>query len=216
MGRKIHNVAGKRFGFATVICEDGRTSCGSVLWLCKCDCGKYFHTTSSNLVRGTTKSCGCYSSRCTRNRNIENTIYKTPDEVRLSHIWRDMLRRCEKTTDPAYCNYGGRGINVCASWKEFDNFKEWAIKTGYHSSLTIDRIDNNAGYSPNNCRWATVQEQANNRRNNLIVEYNGETRTITEWSRILNKRMKTLRWRIFTAGWDVKRAFSTPCAEASK
>jgi len=216
MSRRKIDVQGQRFGFATVLREDGRGKQGHVLWLCQCDCGNLFHTTSSQLIRGMTKSCGCYSSACTTQRNKERILYHTEDEIRLSRIWKNMIARCEDCGATAYSRYGARGITVCEEWHSFEAFKAWAFTSGYESTLTIDRKDNNGGYCPENCRWATDQEQNCNKRNNRNIEYNGEVHNIAEWAKILDKRMSTLHWRLVKAGWSVERAFTTPCAPFSK
>ena len=143
-------------------------------------------------------------------------IYHTEDEIRLSRIWKNMIARCEDCGATAYARYGARGITVCEEWHSFEAFKAWAFTSGYESTLTIDRKDNNGGYCPENCRWATDQEQNCNKRNNRNIEYNGEVHNIAEWAKILDKRMSTLHWRLVKAGWSVERAFTTPCAPFSK
>ena len=108
-----------------------------------------------------------------------------------------MLKRCYKENNQAYKDYGGRGITVCDEWKNsFVEFAKWAMKNGYKDDLTIDRIDNNGNYEPSNCRWATKAEQARNTRKNKFFTYNGETKIISEWSRILEIPQTTLFRRI--------------------
>lgn len=120
-----------------------------------------------------------------------------------------MRTRCYSESHKSYPEYGGRGITVCDEWKNSsDSFIEWALENGYNDSLTLDRIDNNKGYSPNNCRWATMKEQANNTRKNVVIKYNGEEKTISQWADELGINRNTLSNRI-KRGWSVERAFET-------
>lgn len=134
------------------------------------------------------------------------------NNIRLQRIFNDMKRRCCNPKCPDYKDYGGRGITVCSewyiphSWKGFLVFKEWALANGYSDDLTVDRIDVNKGYSPDNCRWATAKEQANNKRNNRLIIYKGKTKNISQWSRELGIHKDTLRYRL-DHNWSVERAF---------
>lgn len=115
---------------------------------------------------------------------------------RLYRIWRAMRDRCQRKGNVHYDNYGGRGITVCVEWQDYETFKAWAYQSGYQDGLSIDRIDNDGNYEPSNCRWATVSEQCNNKRNNRIIEFNGEAHTATEWSRITGIPYRTIQSRI--------------------
>lgn len=129
--------------------------------------------------------------------------------TRLYRVWDGMISRCHREKYHSYKRYGGRGITVCDEWRnDFHAFYEWAIRNGYHEGLSIDRIDNDKGYSPDNCRWVTMKVQGNNKRSNHYIEYNGETHTIAEWSEILGIPRNVLYHR-FERGWSVKRAFET-------
>lgn len=130
--------------------------------------------------------------------------------TRLFKIWDNMIQRCTNEKYPRYQNYGGRGISVCEEWKEYTNFRDWAKTNGYSDQLTIDRIDNNKGYFPSNCRWTTYTAQNNNQRSNCLITYQGETNTMAEWSRKLGICYETLKARLKKHHWDVERAFSTP------
>lgn len=121
--------------------------------------------------------------------------------TRLYHIWQNMKSRCYYSKQEKYKRYGGRGIKVCEDWQDFTAFKEWAIKNGYSDNLSLDRINNDGDYEPQNCRWADMRTQQNNRRNNRFVTINGETRTISEWSRISGIKRSTLSSRI-QRGWE--------------
>lgn len=167
---------GQRFGRLVVIAESENRQCGNVCWVCKCDCGNITPPIIGNsLKRGNTRSCGCLY--------IEAHTKHGGKKTRLYSIWQGMKARCYRPSHPHYDRYGGRGITICDAWKDdFQAFREWALTHGYSDKLTIDRVDNDKGYSPENCRWATDKEQGNNRCQNVLVEINGETRTIAEWA----------------------------------
>lgn len=140
-----------------------------------------------------------------------NSNYKDGRKgTRLYRIYRNILTRCYNPNTPCYRNYGARGIGVCEEWlNSFPKFKEWAISHGYTDNLTIDRIDVNSDYSPDNCRWVTLQEQCLNRRNNHYVTIGNQTKPLDEWSKLYGKNPKTVRSRLHL-GWDVERALTTP------
>lgn len=125
---------------------------------------------------------------------------------RLYDIWRKMVGRCTKVGYHNYENYGARGITVCDEWRyDAEAFVSWAYSNGYDHALTIERIDNNAGYSPLNCKWATALEQGRNKRNNIWITYKGETRTVSEWARFANIRPGTMRFRLIRNGGDITK-----------
>ena len=129
--------------------------------------------------------------------------------TKLYNTWHGMRDRTRRKSHPQYKNYGGRGIKVCEEWNDFNTFYKWAVKSGYKEGLTIDRIDNDDGYNPKNCRWATRKEQANNKRNNHILTYNGESHNIEEWAKILEMTRGTLVNRV-RRGWSMEEIFNTP------
>ena len=137
-----------------------------------------------------------------------NKTHKSNNQ-RLLSVWRTMLYRCENPKSNRYKNYGGRGIRVCEEWHNVDNFTNWAEAHGYRSGLTIDRIDQNGMYCPENCRFATHEEQANNKTSNRLLEFNGETKTESEWARQIGIKASTLSFRI-NRGWSVEKALTTP------
>lgn len=143
----------------------------------------------------------------------EKPKYKN-NHTRLNTIYAKMMARCYNQNEKSYDVYGGAGIKVCDRWyKNYKNFKEDML-SGYSSNLTIDRIDNEKGYSPENCRWATMEEQQNNRRNNRLIEFNGEAQTIARWARKLNIKRSTLSQRFYVYGWSVERCLTTPTRKA--
>ena len=132
---------------------------------------------------------------------------------RLYRIWANMRTRCNNPNFTKYADYGGRGITVCKEWGTFEPFRAWAVLNGYKENLTLDRIDNNGNYCPENCRWATQKEQCNNKRNNHTLTHNGETLTISEWAQRLNVNYFSLHDRITKLGWSAEKALTTPIKE---
>ena len=201
------NLTGKRFGKLVVIKTAGKTKNGAYLWQCKCDCGNEIIANVGNLKNGHTKSCGCLRvNRCKTNftkHGLEHT--------RLYGIWSDMRLRCYDEKNIAYHRYGGRGITICDEWKnDVKAFYDWATANGYKDSLTIDRIDNDGNYCPENCRWATVKEQASNRRSNILVTHNGKTQTMKKWANEVGTPYKVVWARMQKLGWSAERALTEP------
>ena len=204
MPRPTRNLKNQRFGRLVAIEKVNET--GAARWFCKCDCGNELVVPSNNLIRKNTLSCGCYQ----KDRTSEVKRIHGDRHTRLYTIWVDMRRRCSCSSEPSYKNYGGRGITVCKEWQEsFLAFKEWAMKNGYSEKLTIDRINANGGYCPQNCRWATLKQQGNNRRNNVCVTVNGEIHTLSEWSEITGISYHTITKRRYR-GWSDVDAVTMP------
>lgn len=134
---------------------------------------------------------------------------KNGTRTRLYVIWCHMIERCENKHSERYPYYGGRGIQVCEEWKDFVVFRDWALANGYSPSLTIDRINNDGDYEPNNCKWSTMKDQCNNRRTNHLLTYNGKTQSITRWAEEIGMNPGTLKYRIYL-GWSTKEAIETP------
>ena len=131
--------------------------------------------------------------------------------TRLYSIWTDMKTRCNNPKRDKYARYGARGITVCEEWlNNFQAFYDWAMANGYADNLTIDRKDNDKGYSPENCRWITMKEQASNKSTNHLITHDGQTCTIAEWARKTGISREVLKDRICRYGWDSDRALTTP------
>ena len=127
-----------------------------------------------------------------------------------------MKERCYNQNRNSYCWYGAKGICVCDEWNDFENFYSWSMRNGYSDELTIDRIDSNGNYCPENCRWSTDKEQANNRSTNRIIEYNGKSHTLEEWGRITGIASSTIRMRLDEYKWDVEKSLTKSTTPAKK
>lgn len=193
---KIYNMIGKRFGMLTVIKElQERSKDVQKVYKCVCDCGNYTNVRGRDLRSKNTRSCGCLHKRAITTHDKTNS--------RVYRIYWDMKTRCYNSKHKSYKDYGGRGIEVCNEWlNNFMVFYDWSISHGYKDNLTIDRIDVNGNYEPNNCRWVTMKEQQNNTRTNVNLTYGGITHTISEWSNILSINYSTLYNRRIK-GWNI-------------
>lgn len=160
--------AGHRYGALTVLTSFQHN--GKTHWNCRCDCGNEISVVARKLTNMTT--CGCNIPGV----NVKHDLSFDP----LYRIWAGMKTRCYRKSNPAYHSYGGRGIKICDRWLEFLNFYNDMHPT-YVEGLSIDRIDVNGDYSPENCRWATQKEQANNQRKNIRIELNGKNQTVAQW-----------------------------------
>lgn len=188
-----------RFGKLVVIQrgEDAVSSNGRrrVRWDCKCDCGKRKLIYSDNLIHGRSTSCGCERARMLSEKQTTHGESST----HLYGVWSAMKARCNNPNATHYDSYGGRGIRVCDEWqRSFDAFREWAVSSGYVQGLSLDRINVDGNYEPENCRWITGVGQANNRRSNILVTHDGQTHTVTEWANIIGANPKTIFSRIYS------------------
>ncbi len=215
--RKLKNtidLTNQRFGKLTALEYEGsvRKSWGMCrIWKCRCDCGNFVLASTAELRSGDKKSCGCLQSELQKERKTKHGMHNK----RIYHVWQAMKTRCKNKKDKEYFNYGGRGIKVCDEWQEFIPFMKWAYANGYDENAkpgecTLDRIDNNGNYCPENCRWVSMKEQQNNKRMCRYFTHNGKTQTLTEWAEEVGINPRTLYGRIYTLNWDFEKAISEP------
>jgi len=204
MRRNRLELINKNFGRLVVVSFSHVDSGKNSHWDCVCDCGKLTTVRGSHLKNGATKSCGCLRSEVVS--SYQKTHGKSFTKTYIS--WSSMKRRCNNKNSIGYKNWGGRGIKYCKEWNVFENFhKDMGDKPGKNYSL--DRIDNNKGYSKDNCRWATRKEQNRNRRDNILHKYNGKSRTLTEISELTGIKRATIWSRINILGWTLEEALNT-------
>ena len=209
--RTIHVSIGQQFGRLTVIELDRYvvdTKRRRLGVLTRCACGTEIIVPPHALTSGNSQSCGCLR----RDRTVEVARRHSGRRTRLYTIWFKMRQRCMKPTEPAFKNYGGRGITVCSDWAEsFVAFRDWALDNGYAEHLTIERIDNNGPYTPENCRWATRAEQTRNRRYNRHFTCFGETKLLVDWG---HDHRCVVPYRTFKSriqrGWSINDALTRP------
>jgi hypothetical protein len=194
------DLTGKRFGRLDVV-----KHLGYGVWECKCDCGNITTTKTNALTSGVAKSCGCLHSEIVSKQGTKHGYAGT----RLYKIWCNMKTRCNTPSASKYEIYGGRGIRVCNEWLTFEPFKDWAEANGYQDDLSIDRINSDGNYEPSNCRWTTYKIQGNNTKQNHILKFNGQEKTIAEWADFLGFSYKVLSERI-RRKWTTERALTTP------
>lgn len=203
-------MTGQKFGRLTAcyrtddfVCSSGRKL---TMWHCVCDCGNEKDVASTSLTQKLTTSCGCWDKEQKLNKDIKHRKHGERGTVLYSR-WRGMRRRC---TDKNNKRYFGRNIDVCEEWKNsYIAFAKWARNNGFKEELTLDRIDNNKGYCPENCRWVDDIQQQNNKENNVYIEYNGVTHTQAEWSKITGISRYAIYYRL-EHGWSVERTLTQP------
>ena len=217
-----NTIIGNRYGRLVVVrrAEDYVSKLGHhcIRYECVCDCGNTVIVHGSSIKGGTTTSCGCYQ----RDATIESHKKHGGTNERLYAVWINIKQRCLNKNNPSYKYYGARGVSICNDWLDYSNFRSWAYKNGYKDDAnfgkcTIDRIDVNGDYSPENCRWITLQEQFLNRRSNVNIEINGESKSLTEWCSIYGVDSDYVRGRI-RRGWNPLDALTTAkgCARNHK
>lgn len=203
------DLVGNKFGKLTVLRQYGSKN-GKRFWMCLCDCGNTSIVSTNQLTSGHTKSCGCSVGRpCGKSPGWKGTI--------VYSRWQAMKKRCYQVGTAGFENYGGRGIKVCDEWKDNPSaFCEWALANGFSEELTLDRIDVNGDYSPENCRWVTRTEQARNKRNNRLIEHNGEKITVAEYCEKTGVNSGTVSWRLNRSKMPVQDAVSKPVRRQNK
>lgn len=215
-GRTAHNkhviLPGDVFHCLTVVEElspyTSKSGIKTRLFRFSCQCGKIVDKKISD-VRGRTKSCGCY------NASIKTT--HGGSSSRLYTTWQSIKQRCSNKSNKKYAIYGGKGIKVCSEWQTFECFSGWALSNGYRDDLTIDRINSDHDYSPENCRWADYKTQNNNTNRNHILLIYGEKKTVAQWA--TDDRCK-VGYETFAArikrGWDEEKALTEPAQRRNK
>ena len=205
------DLTGKKFGKLLVIKRVENDKYSNLNWECLCDCGNRKIIRGAHLRDGLTKSCGCYNyeqSTAFGKKWGGNNKTHGMKRTRLYYLWSNMKARCYNPKADSFKYYGGKGIKVCEEWKKnFVEFYKWSIENGYRDDLTIDRINNNKNYSPDNCKWATMKEQQNNRGNNHTLFFNGESHTLAEWADILGIKYSYLHDRL-RRGWNMDKIIS--------
>lgn len=203
--KRPNTAIGDRFGRLVVIglSHDDKDK---LLCECKCDCGNIIKTRSHNLVTGDTKSCGCFKIEETKRRNTTHGMNKTHEHL----CWLAMKQRCDYEKHVSYHLYGGRGIRVCDRWRfSFENFLS-DMGPAPSRNHTIERVDTDGDYCPENCKWATYKEQGQNTRTNVIVEYKGEKMTISQLADLVGMNYHTIHGRIRHRGMTPEEAVDTP------
>lgn len=202
------DLTGQRFGRLVVVrATNERGPDGSVIWECRCECGNTCITSSNQLTRknhSRKRSCGCLQVEMhrTRSHGESGSI--------LFHKWTGMKDRCYNANAKNYEYYGGRGIAICEEWRtSYEAFRDWANSNGYKDGLSLDRIDPDKDYSPDNCRWITMSAQQGNKRSNIMIVMDGQERTLAEWCQVLDLPYKTIHARI-KRGWEPTKALTTP------
>jgi hypothetical protein len=198
MGKPLNNLQGFRFGSLTVLqLGEKQRSTNGAWWLCLCDCGTQKNIPSTDIVQGKVKSCGCEHGKRIAVANQTHGMTKT----KTYRIWQALRNRCNRINQ----DYSCRGITYDNRWDDFANFLSDMGEAP--SSMSLDRIDVNGNYEKANCRWATREQQANNTRANVFLEYNGKTQTVTQWAKELGMKPDKLRSRL-RYGWTTQRALA--------
>jgi len=186
MANKLIDMTGQRYGRLVVLRRAAyNTNNNKPLWVCRCDCGNETVVKRRNLVNGTTKSCGCLRRELSRKMHTTHGLSKSSNKHnRLYRIWSGMKDRCLNSNSKYWGKYGSRGITVYPEWvKDYMAFHSWALSNGYNDNLTLDRINNDGNYEPENCRWVSYAVQENNRGNNVLFKVDGKTYTLAQLAR---------------------------------
>lgn len=204
------DLSGRKVGLLTIIRRGTDNPKGVPRWICRCDCGNETMSSGQSLREGKIESCGCKRDERSAVRNKERAVHGLA-HTRVWRIWQQMKQRCLSPATTTYVHYGAKGLTVSDRWMDFQKFLEdmGQPPTEKH---TLDRIDGTKGYSFENCRWATMKEQNNNRKDNHILEFNGQSLTIAQWADKLGLKAPTIYARINVYKWSVKRALTTPAA----
>lgn len=203
--RKVKDISGQTFGNLEVL-EFVEVKNHRAYFRCKCKlCGNICVKQGQLITSGKTRSCGCFAKN-----NTDQTTHGF-SKTHLYGVWCNMKRRCYIPKAQNYEFYGGRGIKVCDEWRnDYLNFHNWAYQNGYADGLTLDRVNTDGDYSPDNCRWVDMKTQNNNKRSNRMITYNGKTQTMHQWAEEYGIKYTTLHMRITKYKWDIEKALNTP------
>ena len=206
MAKKIEIKQGNKFGKWTIIEEIAPKIISGKprrMFRCQCKCGNIGEVQLACLRNGHSTSCGCEQKRRAAKAQTKHGL---ADKHPLYFTWKNMKKRCNYPNASEYENYGGRGICVCEEWSNsFQSFYDWAINNGWSRELTIDRIDTNGNYCPENCRWSTIETQMNNMTKNHYIEYNGDTYTLSTLAKHLDIPYNIVRYRLSNCKWSVEQ-----------
>ncbi len=205
------DLTGQTFGRLTVEGVGYRNKLGNKVWTCLCVCGNHKNATSGSLIKNNTTSCGCYhkeaaSKSATTHGKSKTTEYK---------IWTAMKKRCNSTDPRVKAYYADRGIKVCERWENFENFLE-DMGNRPSPKHSIDRVDGNGNYCPENCRWATDHEQKRNRSDNVVLEFDGKRLCVADWAKETGIGVYTLHNRLKILKWSVEKTLTTPTTRTGK
>lgn len=195
-----------KYGRLTVIADAGKRGHNHQYVLCRCDCGVEKEIRLEHLSSGKIVSCGCHKQEMA----TKHGLCRRNNEHPLYNVWEGIIARCENPNSVGYKNYGGRGIKVCKEWHDAEKFIDWAILNGWQKGLTVNRINNDGNYEPDNCELTTMKVQARNKRSNHLITFNGKTQCLTDWAIELDISCLTLSKRINTMGWPIDRALTEP------
>lgn len=202
---------GKKFERLTVISfEHAKPPYRGWLWVCECECGNIKTLIPNDIKQGKVRSCGCLHNEMSTERATKFK-HLTKNNKRLYSIYNGVKKRCYNKAESRYKDYGARGIKMCEEWLvSFDNFVEWSLSNGYSNEMTLERVDVNGDYSPYNCKWITLEEQAFNKRDTKWVTYKGESIQLVKLCKRENVSYDTVHNRIYSLGWSVERAIDEP------
>lgn len=192
---RLIDMTGKKFGGCLVLGREGTNKDRKATWECRCFCGKIFVAVGKDIRNRSTKSCGCLKTKVIRDVGLKR---KTHGETksRLYNIWRGMKKRCYIPGDTSYKYYGAKGIKVCKEWLgSYESFRDWALKNGYKEHLTLDRIESDKDYTPDNCRWADWKTQERNRSNNVFVTFKDKKMTLSQVAEEIGESREMVGYR---------------------
>lgn len=204
------DITGKTFGRLTVMYKTGIRN-GMMHWVCQCECGKEKEVCGNHLRTGHTQSCGCLSKE--HGAKLHTFVAPNPaprNSEKLYRVWKGMRSRCQGNNTHHKKYYASNGIIVCPEWNDYLIFKSRALSNGYKDGLTIDRMNNCDHYRPDNCRWITMFAQASNKTNNRWITIHGVTKTLSQWSRVINRNPSAVHAGLSRNGTSYIEARLTP------